>query len=232
VAFLREQRRNDPAAARALLGGVFKSETAVVRTDLLAALDIDGARPAVPRASPPTGRRSCASYGCLMAMSLAPAYAARLTEAARCFARPTSGVSGIQSRVGWASAGVVFTPPERMGQNQRAAIAQLFDGFSVAEIATAAGLTADEIVAALPAGDDAILTAFFNRAARDGDEATMVRLQLSRLDAVGLSLILSLHSLALYLTRPLSVEAGRTLLGSGAWRAVSEQRKEPRRRRR
>jgi hypothetical protein len=40
VAFLREQRREDAAAARALLQGVLKSETAAVRADLLAALEV------------------------------------------------------------------------------------------------------------------------------------------------------------------------------------------------
>jgi hypothetical protein len=40
VVFLRDQRQRDPAAARALLEGVFKSEPAAVRADLLAALDV------------------------------------------------------------------------------------------------------------------------------------------------------------------------------------------------
>jgi hypothetical protein len=230
VAFLREQRREDPAAARALLQGALKSETAAVRADLLAALEVGLGADDLPFLESVTSDRSEAVRE-LAARLIAnipgtSAYAVRLAEAARCFARPSSGAGGILSRVGLASASVVFAPPKRPGQNQRAALAQLFDGFSAAEVAAAAGVAPDEIVAALPAGDDTVTTALFNRAVRDGDEVTMVQLQLPRLDADRGSPAYALHWLALHLAGPVSEEAGRRLLDAAAWRAVVAARRE------
>ncbi|HEX6000369.1 MAG TPA: DUF5691 domain-containing protein [Hyphomicrobiaceae bacterium] len=230
VAFLREQRREDPAAARALLQSAMESETAAVRADLLAALDVGLGADDLPFLESITSDRSEAVRK-LAARLIAnipgtSAYVARLAEAARCFARPTSGIGGILSRVGLASARVVFTPPKPPGQQQRATLAQLFDGFSVAEVAGAAGLTPDEIVAALPAGDGTVTTALFNRAARDGDEATMVQLQLPHLDADRGSPAYALHWLALHLTGPVPEEAGRRVLDAAAWRAVLEERRQ------
>jgi hypothetical protein len=230
VAFLREQRREDPAAARALLQGVLKSETAAVRVDLLAALEVGLGADDLPFLESITSDRSEAVRD-LAARLIAnipgtSAYAVRLAEAAQCFARPTSGVGGILSRVGLASASVVFTPPKPPGQHQRATLSQVFDGFSVAEVAAAAGLTPDEVVAALPTGDDTVTTALFNRAVRDGDEMTMVQLQLPRLDADRGSPAYPLHWLALHLTGPVSEEAGTRLLDAAAWRAVLKARRE------
>jgi hypothetical protein len=230
VAFLREQRREDAAAARALLQGVLKSETAAVRADLLAALEVGLGADDLPFLESITSDRSEAVRD-LAARLIAnipgtSAYAVRLAEAAQCFARPTSGVGGILSRVGLASASVVFTPPKPPGQHQRATLSQVFDGFSVAEVAAAAGLTPDEVVAALPTGDDTVTTALFNRAVRDGDEMTMVQLQLPRLDADRGSPAYPLHWLALHLTGPVSEEAGTRLLDAAAWRAVLKARRE------
>jgi hypothetical protein len=121
---------------------------------------------------------------------------------------------------------VVFTPPKRATQSERrAALPGLFDGFSVAEIAAAAALTVDEIVAALPADEEAVLAAFCNRASRDGDEVTMARLRLSQIDSAGLALSASLHWLALHLSGPVPLDLGRALLGSVAWWDVLGRRK-------
>jgi uncharacterized protein DUF5691 len=231
VGFLREQRRKDPAAARVLLEGVFKSETAAARADLLGALDIGlGADDLLFLESVASDRSEAVRELVARLIANVPgtaAYAARLAEAAQCFARPASGVSRILSRVGLANAAVVFTPPKGATQaERRTALVALFDGFSVAEIAAAAGLAVDEIVAALPPDEHAVSTAFFNRAARDGDEETMVRLELAHLDAEKPSSLLSLHEIALHLSRPISAEAGKRLLGSAAWRAVLERRKD------
>jgi hypothetical protein len=217
VAFLREQRRSDPAAARSLLEGVFKSETAAVRTDLLAALEVGLGPDDLPFLESVASDRSQAvrdlAARLIANVPATPAYAARLAEAARCFTRACSGLSGMLSRAGLASAAVAFAPPKRPG-----ALRNLFDGFSAAEVAAAAGLTVHEIVAALPADDATVLDALFSRAVRDGDEATMVELQLAHIDDEGYSLMLSMQELALFLTSSLSVEAGSRLLGSAAWR--------------
>ena len=169
-------------AARDLLESVFKSEPAAVRADLLAALDVGLGADDLPFLESLTADRAetVRSVASRLTASVpgTAAFTARLAEAAHCFARHTSAVSGILKRVGLAStASVVFTPPKRANQmEQRAALANLFDGFSVTEIAGAAALTVEEIVAALPADEDTVLTALSNRAVRDGDEETMLRL--------------------------------------------------------
>ena len=235
VAFLREQRRRDPTAARELLESVFKSEPAAVRADLLGALDVGLGAEDLPFLQSLTADRAetVRSLASRLTASVpgTAAFAARLAEAARCFARNTSAVSGILKRVGLVStAGVVFTPPKRANQmEQRAALASLFDGFSVTEIASAAALTADEVVAALPADEGTVLMALSNRAVRDGDEETVLHLiahRLSTIDGQQFSAAPLLQWLAENLTGPVPAEFGKTLLGSAAWRAVVERRKE------
>jgi hypothetical protein len=232
VAYLREQRRSEPAAARVLLEGVFKSETAAARTDLLAALNVGLSADDLPFLEAIASDRSEAVRE-LAARLIAnvpgtPAYAARLAEAAQCFARPAAGVSGMLSRVGLTSQGsIIFTPPKRANQSQtHLAVAALFDGFSAADVAAAANASVDEIVAALPANDNTVLTAFFNRAVLDGDEPMMARLQLAQIGPERRLPAISLRHLALHLTAPVAVELGRALVGSPAWQAVLEARKE------
>jgi Family of unknown function (DUF5691) len=235
AAFLREERRKDPTAARVLLESVFKSEPAAVRADLLAALDVGLGADDLPLLESLTADRAdtVRSVASRLTASVSGtlAFAARLAEAARCFGRNTSAVSGILKRVGLAStASVVFTPPKRVNQmEQRAALASLFDGLSVREIASAAALTADAVVAALPADEDTVLTALSKRAVRDGDEETMLHLiahRLSTIDGQRFSVAPLLQWLAENLTGPVPAEFGKTLLGSAAWRAVVERLKE------
>jgi hypothetical protein len=231
VAFLREERRKDPAGARRLLEGVLKAEPAAARVDLLAALEAGLGVDDLPLLESLTTDRA-ESVRNLAARLIAnvpgtPAYAQRLAEAAQCFARGTSAAGGILGSAGLPRSGaVVLVPPKRATQSERrAALASLLDGFSVAELAAAAALTVDEIAAALPADDDAVTTALFHRAVRDGDEETMARLRLSNADLPGLALSASLHSLALHLSGPVAAHLGRGLLGSAAWRTILDFRK-------
>jgi hypothetical protein len=237
VAFLREERRRDPAAARALIEGVFKSETAPVRYDLLSTLHVGLGADDLPFLESVASDRAD-SVREVVARLIAnvpgtSAYAARLAEAAQCFARKASTVDGILKRVGLASAaGVVFTPPKGAGKGkQGTALQRLFDGLSLAEVAAAASLAIDEVLAALPTGESAVLTAFSDRAARDGDEAMLLRLAAHRLERAhpersSPMLLLLLHALALDLSGPAPAEFGKLVLGSAAWQAVLEDRRD------
>jgi hypothetical protein len=241
VAFLCEQRRKDPAAARALLEGVFKSETAAVRADLLAALGVGLGPDDLPFLESITSDRSEAVRA-LAARLIAnvpgtAAYTSRLAEAAQCFAR-RAPASGILKSIGLASAGdVAFTPPKAAGKGKqlteldrqllRFGMERLFDGFSLAEVAAAAALTADEVLAALSntAAEDNILTAFTERATRDSDEETLVRLARHQLtDPLSLETVLG--DLALSLSGSAPLEFGRLLLEAPAWHAVLKERQE------
>src|SRR5262249_14464932 len=115
-----------------------------------------------------------------------PANTARLAEAVRCFARNGSGVNARLKRVGLTNpANAVFTPPKRANlTEQRGALATLFEGFSVTEIAAAASLPVSDVICALPADEDTLLTAFSNRAVLDGDDATIMLLVTHRLSHI------------------------------------------------
>jgi hypothetical protein len=241
VAFLREQRRKHPAAARALLEGVFKAETAAARADLLAALEVGLGPDDLPFLESVASDRAESVRG-LVARLIAnvpgtAAYTSRLAEAAQCFAR-RAPASGILKSVGLASAGdVAFTPPKSAGKGKhlteldrqllRFEMERLFDGFSLAEVAAAAALTADEVLAALSntAAEDNILTAFTERATRDSDEETSVRLARHQL-AGPLSLETVLGDLALTLSGSAPLEFGRLLLEAPAWHAVLKERQD------
>jgi hypothetical protein len=85
------------------------------------------------------------------------------------------------------------------------------------------------VIAALPADEDTLLTAFSNRAVLDGDEATMVLLvthRLSHTDGQRFSLGPVLAWLGEHLTQPLAAESGDALLHSAAWQATLQRFKE------
>jgi hypothetical protein len=153
-----------------------------------------------------------------------PAFTARLAEAARCFVRSGLSVAGILSRIGLASASAVaFKPPSSAAGTERSAmLANLFAGFSVAEIAAAAGLTAAEVIAAIPEDEEAVYAAFSSRSARDGDNATMERLVEARLAAADTRTHPAhiLAWLADHLIAPVSDEFGNALLCSAALQAA------------
>jgi hypothetical protein len=234
VAFLRDARRKNPASARELLASVFRAEPAAVRADLLAALDVEIGADDLPflhglSADRSESVRNVASH-LVGSVPGTPAFAARLAEAARCFARSGSNGSPLM-RAGLAnSANVTFTPPKRANQTeQHAALASLFDGFSVAEIAATTAVAVEDILAALPADENPVLTAFTNRAARDRDEGTMVGLvaqRLAKIDVARFSMAPILAWLAENLSGPAPAQFGKTLLGSAAWQAFVHRRAE------
>jgi len=223
VAFLRQERRRDPAAARALLEGAFKAETAAVRADLLTALDVGLGPDDLPFLEGLSADRSESVRNLAVRLAASvpgtPAYAARLAEVARCFERKDTPVSGIMKRVGLArSTPIRFTAPKHPSAAQRhAALESLFQGLSVREIAAAAALPVDEVVAALPASEEAVLTALSDRAVRDGDDEAVLWLiahRLSHIDAGRFSAAPLLQWLADSLPGPVSAGFGETLLGS------------------
>jgi hypothetical protein len=231
VAFLRQQRRRDPVAARVLLESVFKSEPAAVRGELLAALDAGLSAADLPFLESLSADRSESVRNVALRLSGSvpgtPAFAARLAAAARCFVRNASGGNALLRRAGLTrSADTVFTPPKKATRSeQRSALASMFDGLSLADIAAAASLGVEEIVASLPADEDTVLHALSNQALRDGDETTMVRLiaqRIANIDAQKSSIAPMLAWLAENLAGPAPVEFGNTLLGSTAWQAVLE----------
>jgi Family of unknown function (DUF5691) len=237
IAFLRGERRKNAGAARALLEAVFKSEPAPMRGDLVAALDVGLGVDDLPflesvAADRAESVRSVAA-ALIAGVPGTPAYAARLAEAAGCFARSGSGISGMLRRIGLGGreyggeAAVVFTPPETVNLAvRRERLTTMFTGFSPAEVGAAAGLTAEEVIGAVPANEWVVLTAFFSRAARERDDATLMQLAQAPLMAPAASLhspAAVLAGLAGHLTEPVSVDFANTLLGSATWQGALER---------
>jgi hypothetical protein len=217
IAFLRNERRKHAAAARALLQDVFKTEPANVRSDLLGALDVGLGVDDLPFLESLANDRAdsvrAVAARLVAAVPGTPAFTARLSEAARSFVR--SSVSGILNRIGLAgAAAVTFKPTTSANRSERhAQLARLFEGFSVAEVGATAGLTVAEVIAAIPTDDESVFAAFSQRAVRDGDTPTMMRLAKAGLTAAS-SPARALAWLASNLTEPASLDFGRYLLGT------------------
>jgi hypothetical protein len=230
VAFLREERRRDAAAARALLEGVFKSETATVRADLLAALEVGLGPDDLPFLDSLAADRSEGVRNVAVRLAAGvpgtPAYTQRLADAAGCFVRADRG-SSILKRIGLAgSAGVVFNPPVAK-TDQRAMLSRLFEGLSPAEIARVGGLATAEIMAALPEG--IVMETLCEKALRDCDDELVAQLCAQRLAAIEAgkhSPTPMLGWLAEKLTEPVTIDFGKALLASSTWWAVLDRFKE------
>ncbi|MBV8651949.1 MAG: hypothetical protein JO255_10820, partial [Alphaproteobacteria bacterium] len=227
VAFLRDERRKHPAKAREMLAVVFKSEPAAMRGDLLAALDVGIGSDDLPLLESLATDRA-ESVRTIVANLVArvagtPAFAARLQAAAACFIRQGSGVAGMLRRIGLASSVAFKPPPSAKPAERHAALRQLFDGFSATEIGAAIGLTADDVLGALPADEEAVYDAFSARAARDGDAEMMMRLTEARLavaEGKRRSPAAALAWLAGNLTAPVSVDFAKRLLAGDALQAT------------
>jgi hypothetical protein len=235
IAFLRSERRKHPAAARALLEDVFKAEPANVRGDLLGALDVGLGVDDLPFLEGLANDRAdsvrAVAARLVAAVPGTPAFAARLSEAARCFVRNNLSVGGILNRIGLAeAAGISFKPPATPNRGERhTLLARLFEGFSAAEVGAAAGLTTGEVIAAIPSDEDAVHTAFSQRAARDDDCATMMRLAEAKLAAAETNSRTAAPALAWLagnLTEPASLDFGHCLLGSTAFQATLQRLQE------
>jgi hypothetical protein len=229
VAFLTGLRSRDPAAGRALLAGAFKSEPADMRGALIDALAAGLGPDDLAFLEAATADRAesvrAAASRLIARMPGTPAFAARLAEAARCFARGGTGLTRLLKRAGLAPAAEVgFNPPKAANRNEQAVLlGALFEGLSAADVASAAGLTIPQLLAALPADDDTVLTTLLANArfaGRDDLVALMIEHKLAHAAAGSYPLPFELAALAGQLAAPLSVAFADQLLGSAGWQAA------------
>ncbi len=227
IAFLRSERRKHPAEARTMLEAAIGGTPAAIRADLLSALDVGLSAHDLPfLESLATDRAESvrATAGELVSrVPGTPAFAARLKSAANCFSRTGGGILG---RFGLANGTIAFRAPSSgTPAGRRAILTSLFNGLSAAEVASAAGSTAADIIGALPADDEPVLAAFSARAARDGDREVMILLTKARLDdgpAEG-SPAAAVAWLAGNLAAPVSAEFGEWLLACERLRATIQR---------
>lgn len=228
-AFVADVRRQDAAAGRALVEGVWKSEQAPMRAALLEALAAGLGSDDKPFLDSLSADRAesvkQAAVRLLARMPLTEDYQQRLAAAAAWFKRPAKGlISGLMSGIGLsADSGLVFVVPEGAVKDNKnwaeiqAVRERLFAGLRITELAEAAGATLDEIIAALPTGEHHVLMLLLDAAIADGDLAMVRRVVGQRL--------LSSKTLPAHLLMPLATKARVTLaeaeaeqlLASPAW---------------
>jgi hypothetical protein len=224
AAFLRRERARDPAAARALLEGVFKSEPALVRAELLGALDVALSADDLPFLGGLVSDRAesvrSTATSLIGRMPGTAAYDARLADAAACFPR-ASGVSKLLAGVGLTGA-VAFKPQK---DSNPEALAALFAGLPANAVAEKAGITVAQLLDALPADDVMIVAAFLATAtarsgpgSKDATDLVMHKLSPDRSGAYPNGY--ALKQLAAALGDPLPAGFALDLLASQKWQAA------------
>jgi hypothetical protein len=229
VVFVDGLRRQDPAAGRALIEEAFKSEPADMRGALIDTLAAglgpdDLAFLEAAAADRAEGVRTAASR-LIARVPGTPGFAARLAEAARCFAGGGTGLSKLLKRAGLApTADVTFTPPRAANRGERVAqLRALFEGLSAADLAATTGLSIAQLLAALPVDDDTVFTILLASARREGRGdlvGQMIEHKLSHAAAGSFPLPVELTALAGQIVEPLGLAFAERLLGSPGWHAV------------
>jgi hypothetical protein len=232
VAFVQNVRRQDPAAGRALVEAAFKSEAADMRGALIAALAAglsadDLAFLAAAVADRAESVRAAAAQLCAQVPGT-PAFAERLTQAARCFVRDGSGLTKLLKRARLApGSDVTFTPPKAANRNEQAALLhRMFEGLSLSDLANAAGLTVAEVLSALPADHDPVSNALMATARRHGrgeELSQLVEHRLARAASGSFPNPFELAALAAELPEPLRPDFAAQLLGSSGWQSELER---------
>jgi Family of unknown function (DUF5691) len=230
ASFLRTERRTDAAAARALLEGVFKTEPAAVRSELLEALDVGLSAADLPFLESIAADRAesvrTIAGSLITRIPGTAAFEARVTVAAACFAR-ASGLGKVASAIGLGNEVVFKVPKDTNAEQLRA----LFAGLTADQIATAAGISIIQLLDALPTKD---VTLFFGllEAARPmpasspGGTMELVTFMLSPERAEPYPNSHFLHLLAAELTEPLADEFAGRLLQSSRWNTVTQRLQE------
>src|SRR5262249_2170575 len=161
-AFVANLRREDPAAGRALVEGVWKTEAAPMRAALLEALATGlgpDDKPFLEHLG--TDRAESVKQVAALLLSRMPSsdgLAQRLEAAAQCFTRPAKSViAALMKSVGLGSnVNLVFALIGNTSNTTQALRERLFAGLPLDALAKAVGATPDDIVNALPAEENHI----------------------------------------------------------------------------
>src|SRR5262249_5307983 len=141
--FVTGLRRANPAAGRALIESVWKTEPAPIRAALLEAFAVglgEGDKPFLEKmAADRSDSVKQAAVRLLARMPATAGFEQRLAEAARCFKRPSRSVGRVMAAIGMASEGALtFALPVKLTY---AELDQLFSGLPLDALAKAVGVT-------------------------------------------------------------------------------------------
>jgi hypothetical protein len=222
--FVAGVRRDNPAAGRALIESVWKSEPAPVRATLLEALAVGLGAGDEPFLEKLTADRAESvkqvAVRLIAHMPAAEGFEQRLAEAARCFKRPGQGLGRVMAAIGMGSEGVLtFALPVNLTY---AELDRLFSGLPLDALAKAVGVTPTEIIAALPEDQHHACLLLLDSAVASDDGTTVQCIVGARLlasPALSGSVVMPL---AIAARLPLEPEMAARLLAAAAWKnAVS-----------
>lgn len=188
--FVTDVRRNDPAAGRALVEGVWKTEAAAVRAALLEALAVGLGRddkPFLDRLATDRAHTVKEIAGRLLGrIATAEDLEQRIAAAARCFTRRGGAAGRMMAALGIAGRGTLsFALPERLtSQDQQADRERLFGGLPLDRLAAAVGATPAELVVALPEDEHQVRALLLEQAVAADHPATMHAIAAARLIAI------------------------------------------------
>jgi hypothetical protein len=218
--FVAGLRRENPAAGRALIESVWKTEPAPIRATLLDALTVGLGADDKPFLEKLAGDRAESvkqvAARLLARMPSAEGFEQRLAEAARCFKRPSHGLGRAMAAMGIGRQGALtFTLPVELTY---AELDRLFSGLPLGALANAVGVTPAEIIAALPEDEHHTCLLLLDSAVASDDAATVqcivgTRLLASR--ALTGSLVMPLASAARLALDP---DMAARLLAAPAWK--------------
>lgn len=215
--FLKDQRRADAEAARALLESIWKSESAPTRLTLLEALAINlsaNDKPFLDMLAKDRAETVRQAAALLIArIPSTTAHAERLAAAAACFKQPSnSGLSAFVRGLALSNSRTElrFERPKTTGSTVSSNWTQLnaerehlFAGLSLEALAVAVEATPEAIVSALPAEEHGVLIHFIDTAKASDDHALVQRI-------IGARLLMS-TMLPPHLLLPL-IQSARTVL--------------------
>jgi len=228
--FVAGMRRDAPAAGRALIESVWKTEPAPVRTALLEALAVGlgpDDKPFLDKLA--TDRADSVRQEAARLIARMPSdegFAPRVAEAALWFKRTGKGVGRVMAALGIGGEGALtFAPPggKRDLVETNPARRRLFERLPLDVLAKAVGVTPADIIAALPEDEPELPWLFLDTAQNDGDTAMVQCIVQARLLAWRTFHLGEITSLAAGATLPLDPGAAARFLAAPAWtKAVSE----------
>jgi Family of unknown function (DUF5691) len=215
--------RENPAAGRALIESVWKSEPAPIRATLLEALAVGLGADDKPFLEKLTADRAESvkqvAVRLIAHMPAAEGFEQRLAEAARCFKRPSQGLGRVMAAIEMGGEGALaFVLPVNLTYAELDRL-----GLPLDALAKAVGVTPTEIIAALPEDQHHACLLLLDSAVVSDDAATVQCIVGTRLLASPALTGSVVMPLATAVRLPLEPDIAARLLAAPAWKtAVSD----------
>ena len=225
-------RREDAEASRVLLAEVFKTEPADVRAKLVEALAYNLSDADTEFLEGLAGDRAesvrAAAEKIQQRMPGGDREGSRLKEAAGYFETKKTA-SKLLGAIGVGTSGtLIFKPPvkETNWTKIKADRDRVFGGLPIDKLADHLGVQAEDILDALPADENIVVTHFIDTATTNGDDASVERIIARRLVSGQMLSPHLLGELARRMERPMAAASAKAVLNSTGWQNTIGQYKD------